>query len=659
MRRDDHIEDILQAIGTESLPPDVQATAERVSKDFDGTLAPKGLRFASLWRIVMRSNLTKLAAAAAIVVAALFLWRLTAGTSKAYALTDVPRLIGQAKTIHVRTRHFSDGKALPLESWSDLENGRSYQYWEGMATEEGPNGIQAVKNAIATVFDGQFVMTVDHRKKTVKFERLLTSLQEPKRRMMADRALNGTLQDIKNFDQYARVDKGEIDGQWYDIWRREFRLAGSDLRTRYEYWVSPASGIVGRTRRWYNYGQNRDWELMEETDKIEINAEPPSDIFLTEPPADYTLSNQKATADFVGLDLTTFSSLQGHTLRAPTSFTLGDGSVLVCWRGTSTSVVSDPNEARRELSFGGELPQAPTELFALMSYPNENSPQPVFHYAGRHVLSTRRMGRTYEWALYVPPHPVATNGAADFVIAWIKLNMPDPAGWVKAHPAGNLTLRENPEALKIRMWQLTSLRVTPETFAQYVPLALRGLSENQAVPPEMTYERLLSLAERIRAMPQLYEVVRTEIREAQEHVAVLEPVKPEEIVTPEQVRQQAKQLVEAFYAAIVAGRDADAAKMLRYEEPRASRAVAGMKQLPGVSNIKVEQIYATEDTALVITNEFARMEGHGMRWAIGVIKEKGTWLIKDFDATTTETMQQEVNKCLNAFPKATHFVEQQ
>lgn len=603
-------------------------------------LGPR-VRWVSIWRVMARTRIAKLTVAAVVLLMVSVLWRTVGVAGKAYALSDVPGLVGQARTIHVRMRYFSGGQTLRVEYWSDLENGRLYRYREGLGTEEGPNGMQVVKSIIETVCDGQLVMRVDHRKKTVEFERPLASQEEPRRLIMIDRASTGTLEDIQNLDRYIKVDQGRIDGRQYDIWRREFRVDNSDgLRIRYEYWVSPATGAVGRMTYWGRHNGNREWELRAETDRIEINVEPPIGIFRTEPPAGYAPENQKATAEMVGLDLDVFHSLEGHTLRVPASFALEDGSILACWRGTHESVGAGPEALYENLIFGGDLPRAPAELLALMSYRDESDSGPMIHYVGRHLMVTHKAGRVYEWALYVPQQEIAVEGASSHNVAFIGLN-----------------ISQGKDPVQEPSWWLTSFVVTDRSFAEYVRPAMSELSDTQAVPAEMAYDNLLVLARQIRSRPDLYEASRKAVAQARDRIGVLEPVKPEDIVTPEQAGRQARQLAEAFYAAIVEGRDADAVKMLRYEEPRASRVVAGMKQLPGVRDIKVEWVYATDEAALVLTNEFTAYEGRSARWAIGVLKEKGTWLIEDFDATTTDTMRKEIDKFLQVFPKAQRFPE--
>ena len=134
-------------------------------------------------------------------------------------------------------------------------------------------------------------------------------------------------------------------------------------------------------------------------------------------------------------------------------------------------------------------------------------------------------------------------------------------------------------------------------------------------------------------------------------------LKPVKIITPEQARQQVKQVVESFYTAIREGRDNDAVRLLKYEEPRASRAINTMRQLLEIRPIHIDSIYVDETTALVITIELGPFEGHKARFVISLLKENGTWLIKKFKSITTDGMQEVIDDYLKSVPNAKHFSE--
>jgi hypothetical protein len=68
MNKERTIEDILKSMGAESLPPDVRTIAERIANDSGRTLALTKAHPVSIGRSIMKSNLTKLAVAAVILV---------------------------------------------------------------------------------------------------------------------------------------------------------------------------------------------------------------------------------------------------------------------------------------------------------------------------------------------------------------------------------------------------------------------------------------------------------------------------------------------------------------------------------------------------------------------------------------------------------------
>ena len=302
--------------------------------------------------------------------------------------------------------------------------------------------------------------------------------------------------------------------------------------------------------------------------------------------------------------------------------------------------MTEPDEAFKQLETGGDLPQTPIAVYGLILPPVIDGQDSFIHYVGRHMAYTRKADKIYEWALYVPERPVLEHDPtkASFC-AVIRFNSHDP----------NI-----PEYMPFR--PLMSRIVAPETFDKYVHEAVLELSDNGTIPEGMDYTSILQLARQIRNKHELYDSYRNELSHATdlEHFAQFEQV---EIVLPSETAQQVERVVEDFFTAIINGRSDDAMKLLRYEEPRASRVVSRMKQFPGLADIEVEDIYVDDKHALVICSEFGVFEGKTMRWAIGLIKEKGTWLIKDFDPTTTEKMSEEVDEFLQRFPDAQHFSE--
>jgi len=632
-------EDTLLTEFVETMDADMTRRQERLLQIIHRSCQSKQIETPSIRSMIMKSPITKYAAAAMIILTVIVGLRYFQ-SGPAYGITDLPGLLGKAKTVHATIKRFSNDEELHSEFWYDLENGRMYRYFEGRTS------WRAGKYVTETIWDNEYITRINHKSKTVTFEKLLASQHALNVQVISDMALKMALQGIQYLDQYTKVGRGQIEGQSYDIWQREFQSVDSGLGFRYEIWVSPTRGDIGRTRRWGKYGRSgREWILESEIEKVETNVFPPENLFTMEAPEGYALENSRASAEITSIGFDTFRYQGGYELRIPVSLILQDGSVLVCWNENHPTTQEATTNPFAEPTLGAALPRTAISLYGLMSPPDRNHRQPTTYYVGRHLFHTQKAGQVYEWALYIPQREVVSVETTRMTIAVMKLNVQDP-NLSKVMPT----------------WGLTSPVVTPDVFDRHLHDAIMELSNENAVAESLTYDALLALARKVRIQSGLYVTAQTEMREARDHILQLEPVK---IVTPEQIEEQTEQavqeirrVVESFYAAIIDGRDTEARQLLRYQEPRASRTVDGMKQLPGLSNMRIEDIYATDTSGLAITNEFAVFEGKGgAGWAISVLKEKGLWLIKDFDATTTAGKQKEIEKYLKVFPNARHVNE--
>ncbi len=95
---EERIEEILKNIGSENVPADVHKLADQTSKDFTETLMQKKQpKHYVLWEFIMKSNITKLAAAAAIIVIAFFGFSQFFGGTVTFA--DVIQPILNARTV--------------------------------------------------------------------------------------------------------------------------------------------------------------------------------------------------------------------------------------------------------------------------------------------------------------------------------------------------------------------------------------------------------------------------------------------------------------------------------------------------------------------------------------------------------------------------------
>ncbi len=637
---------------------DMTARRSRLLRALDDTCESQQQGVRTAGRGVLRNPVTRIAAAILIVTTVLALWRMEGGTTAAYALSDVPRLLGQARTIHMRSRYFPDGQVMHLEDWWDSESGGAYHYWEWPEYEQGPDGLQSVKASFETVKDGRFIMEVDHRNKTVRFERLLPAEQELQKHLIAKDVASIAVPGVFQYlDRYTRIGSDRIEAEPYDVWRREYKDVETEVGIRFDVWLSRRTGEIGRTRSWQNAFQfGHGWQILSETDKIELDAEPPVDIFATEPPLGYTLENTTDTADITGAGFRTCRYPKGCEMRVPFSLALEEGSVLVCWNVTceSSSVSAEP--IYENLMFGGPLPHPPAALCGLMSisggnrgrygsvaFWDENPAFTITHYVGRYLMHTRKADRVHVWALYTPQAILPSEEPTKETIAVVEPHVTDP----------NFTRIVTPP--------LTSWVVTRAQFTEYLAETMPELSEEPTVPYLMAYESLLQLAGQVRSTPSLYDDFRARIRTVEE--GMTDNIRPtqtstDESIPPEVASEQVRQVVRELFAAIREGRRADALRMLKNERRIAARVLTLMKRSTQFGDIRIEDIYVQDRAALAVTSGFKITERQSRCAVISLRLDRGTWSIQHFTWTTPENHDQEIDRFLRDFPKATHFSEE-
>ena len=110
----DNIEEILNKLGTEDVPAEAQQIAQEMSRDFSETLKqPKRHIFLEY---IMKSRITKLAAAAVIIIAvvlAINLWN-----ESAYVLADTIKASHSVRYLHIKS--FRQNEDEPKEFWIEF-----------------------------------------------------------------------------------------------------------------------------------------------------------------------------------------------------------------------------------------------------------------------------------------------------------------------------------------------------------------------------------------------------------------------------------------------------------------------------------------------------------------------------------------------------------
>lgn len=433
------------------------------------------------------NRFTKFAAAGMIIVsAALIVTILDKSATPAYGITDLPELIKNAKTMHIKgwvyppQREQEDGEPVKLELdyWFDAENGRYSLYKPG-----GVDRQTGRPKYYIIVSDGQYVMTSAYRRsrdrqtwKTISF----TKLSPFKARLEAYKTSYGfVMQIFGNIDQTegsTKIGQEKIDGIVFDIWQSEF-FSTNGFGNRIRTWLASESGDIGRVLFWQTRKDEEDLRLVFDLHTIELGIVPPEGIFDTTPPDGYELDNTKETAqtDTLGIDLKK-ACQKDYELHSHIGFTLRNGSVIIGW--------SCPHKTRRSqadlfenLTFGGKLPELAAKIESLTSIPH----RPSIEYAGHHLAHTHKDGIFYEWTLYVPDEkPPARTSLLGYNL--------------------NVTYQVDESKFGNRLGNLSEdLAIDGDSdFDTWVRGAMAWLSDDRTAPEHVTYENVLQLAERIR-----------------------------------------------------------------------------------------------------------------------------------------------------------------
>ena len=141
----DKIEDILKTIGAEDIPADVQRIAEQTSIDFDKTLTQsRQPRQHIILEFLAKNQITRLAAAAVIVIAVLFALNIIGnggGVAWAEVLDNIQKVGAFAYRMKLNMIGMLDEKEsveLEAQAWVSEENGiRANTYKEGKLRTKG------------------------------------------------------------------------------------------------------------------------------------------------------------------------------------------------------------------------------------------------------------------------------------------------------------------------------------------------------------------------------------------------------------------------------------------------------------------------------------------------------------------------------------------
>lgn len=448
------------------------------------------LRESTMRRTIMRSPITKLAAAAVVTLAMAFGLLYALGpfqaTTTAYGMTDLPQLLGDARTLHVQSTawqyqadpnrpEFEQALIIPGEVWVDVPNLRehfiSILSW---TTPEGETGL----NRVEGVRDGKYAMDINHTKKTVRFHEVSIVQTRLGVRDEIQRYLNHiTDEDLAHF---VRVGQENIKGTRYDIWEREdVDISHADMRKRIRCWLAPATGELGRIYHWEKSGDSR-WKLRWCADTIERDADIPDSVFAFTAPEDYRYQNTLATAQVDPLGYGQHSMGRARVVEV-VNFTLDDDTVILGWH--SDDLAADRYQEQGplfdQLVPGGELPKLPMVVYGLQTTRLESYAPPEITYVGRHLAFTKKNRWYYEWALYVPSRPLPSSKGHLLYHMLCRFNLAN----------GQPPQVGNP---------LPDNKIKANEFDLFVREAMAELSDDGKAPEHVTYENVMRWANEAR-----------------------------------------------------------------------------------------------------------------------------------------------------------------
>lgn len=496
----ERLEKLGQAIGSDD------SLVENIMSRIDNELitVPSAVTAQNIWTTIIKSPIIKLATAAAIIIIVFtgmyYFSGSIDGTTPAYGITDVPKILRQACTIHIKgwrcanvqlglfdpnvMRPGREETRALWEYWVDMETGHMKYTQPGNAVIEG-NEVSA--SVYTTVYDGEFIMTVNNDRKEVWFTKLTPYQQLLRKRKNSFAILQSMLLTIDSLKFFNKTNREKIGGQIFDIWEADLGApswGGSHLRIKT--WISPRNGHLGKVEVWRKEEGYINWYKHTELSQIEYDVALPSVIFATEVPLGYTSGNTKETANVPRLfqNRNRISVKTDQYITSYACFTFNDGSVILGWSCTTgwpeNSWESDSYQEAifKDLSAGGELPKLPVEFYAVSPIGDDHGVQ----YHGRHLTYTRKENILHEWGLYVPERQL------DKYYGRLGYNLFYRSNRKDLNRKGALTLGETGDI------QIEKKR----DFDLFVLGAMAELSDDGKAPENITYERVLRLAEQIR-----------------------------------------------------------------------------------------------------------------------------------------------------------------
>ncbi len=440
---------------------------------------------ANIWRIIMKSEITKLAAVVVMIAGAIIGLHRFGDASPAYGITEALELWKNAETVHIKGWKFlrkGDDPQLqkfPFEIWHENKSGR-FKYWLPDGRGRPPVYTTETPRYRLHVSDGQYIMETGYRHSDSNSAPPLVMFTKlsPFEQRLRIRTMNPFPPYMANLNQvkgFTKVGREQIKNKTVDIWQGVI-TSGVPRFIKKKVWLSPETGEIVRILTWINAEKDSiRWVALSDADTIEYNAVPPASCFSTNPPAGHKQMNTKETV----VERELADGNPDCKFHSCIGFTLKDGSVIYGWHANNK-----PEESQAhlftDLEPGGPFPNLPAKVTGLKPFPGEEG----IILAGRHLTFTRKKGRFYEWGIYVSDENTPERNTFWTYEVISKYNF-GPRPFFDGRP-GSL----GPEH------ELTIH--SEQEFDIWVRGAMAELSDDGKAPDYVTYENVLQLTEKIR-----------------------------------------------------------------------------------------------------------------------------------------------------------------
>jgi hypothetical protein len=436
----------------------------------------KASRLSDIRRLIMNRQFRQIAIAATVLILlGVIVWLTDGaldGTTRVYAMSDVPDLFRKARTLHMKARTFQpkrDGsntlEAAEVEIWLDLEN----QRWRNIKPVYDNHGTPI--STINEIYNGgEYATRLDHQNKQVTLRRMTPFKKACKVREALDILLQLSFGDPKYFDQYEQYGQEKLDDRLYDIWQVDIQVSKSVARIRS--WFSPETGQVSKSEISFKRNEISEWQKQGEVYLIEKDVPIDNQIFQQSIPKDYSETSIDAT-------IPGSSQLYNSRLKLWTYlfFRLNDGSILACWRSRDQENETSPISLLTGIKPSAEFPELPVVVNGLSCRDSRNNMESSYH--GYYLAHTVHDSDVFLWGLYVALDVEEPAFGKTYTVLH-QTNVPD-------------------RTLKGSLSTENIIDVeNQQDFEAFVLAAMADFSDPNATLPALTYDETLRLAQEIR-----------------------------------------------------------------------------------------------------------------------------------------------------------------